>query len=259
MNKMKTDISVPTGGIYSILSDFFMGVVSELYDLRLIDKTGKNKPILRKWESKQVLANIDFLQSNNLRNYNIYIRPLDNRFILLDDLERDILTEVAKIKPCLLMETSPGNYQVWLKMETVPDNRELLKNMWRQLAVKFNADLASAKPDQIGRLPGFLNMKQKYSPDFPFVKLHNFENRFCTWNPGNLMESPPVVINHKKITKSQGRDRSAFDFAIACSMLEKGYSDTQIKARMMQYSEKAQQRGERYLNMTLAKAKKKIL
>jgi len=247
------------GGISEIVSNFLEGVVCDLYEIKLIQKpyaiTRKN------WNKAEILKNINWMiNKNQNEKLNVYIRPMDNRFILLDDLNKKTLNDVARIKPCLLMETSPGNYQVWLKLKKISENRSEQQSIWRALAAKFNADPASAKPDQIGRLPGFFNMKPKYSPDFPFVKLHNFSDRYSTWEPGNISQLPPPVVN--KILsmpkqKKQG-DRSAFDFAIVCSLIERSWPDEKIKAYLMEKSNKAKERGEKYINLTISNARKKI-
>jgi len=117
--------------------------------------------------------------------------------------------------------------------------------------------MASAKPGQIGRLPGFYNRKEKYHPDYPFVKLLRFMDRFCTWEPDNLQSIiPPSVVKSSNTTKA-GRDRSAFDFAIACSMIEKGKTDDEIKIYLLQKSDKAQNRHDDYIGKTINKARKK--
>ncbi len=89
------------------------------------------------------------------------------------------------------METSPGNFQAWVKLQQVPAERSAQLQIWRLLAAKFYANMASAKPGQIGRLPGFYKRKEKYHPDYPFVKLHKFMDRFSTWEPDKLQSTIP--------------------------------------------------------------------
>lgn len=256
-NPIESDKITTGGDLYSIVSNFLKGVVSDQYEIKLIQRP---YVITRNWTEAEILKNINFLSKKNRQNLNVYIRPLDKRFILLDDLTRDMLIELARIKPCLLMETSPGNYQAWIKFKEVPPARTELTNLWRTLAAKFQSDPASAKPDQIGRLPGFFNMKPKYSPNFPFVKLHKFENRFSKWTQDKkILIPPPVVTLQKAIKMKPEKDRSAFDFAVVCSCIEKGWQDEKIKDYLMQKSDKAKERGERYLNTTIANARRKVL
>ncbi len=257
-------ITTAGGESLKMVSGFLQGVVSDLYEIKLIrwyslpDGSNKAYVIPRDWNEKQIINNIEFLIRKNNEGSNVYIRPLDNKFILLDDLQRNILESLAEIKPCLLMETSPGNFQAWVKLDQVPSDRIELTNLWRSMAIQFNADLGSAKPDQIGRLPGFFNMKSKYSPDFPMVKLHKYENRLSTWQYDST--SPPAVVTRSNQIKRKlgGEKRSGFDFAVACSLIEKNWTDQQIIDYLIIYSQKGKERGIKYLKLTVSKARKKL-
>jgi hypothetical protein len=59
--------------------------------------------------------------------------------------------------------------------------------------------------------------------------------------------------------KSKGRDRSGYDFAPACFLIDQGRTDAQIFDILQRKSEKATTRrdAERYLKMTIAKARGK--
>ncbi|WP_250631406.1 hypothetical protein [Rhodoflexus caldus] len=59
--------------------------------------------------------------------------------------------------------------------------------------------------------------------------------------------------------KRQSRDRSTYDFALACFLIEQGRTDEQILAVLQRKSEKATARrdAERYLKMTIAKARQR--
>jgi len=248
------------GGIRQSVAGFLSGVVSGGYEVKLILK---DRCLTKLWDAQQVLSNIPLLVTENNKGRNIYIRPLDKRFILLDDLERCVLDSLAEIKPCLLMETSPGNYQAWLKLQEVPAERSELLQIWRRLAARFNADMASAKPDQIGRLPGFYNRKEKYIPNFPLVKLHGSLDRFSTWEPCNQDKPeypgnnpPPVVKMKTDDHRKPGKDRSAFDFALACSLIEQGKTDDEIRSYILPRSDKAKTRNDNYLDRTIQNARK---
>jgi len=251
------------GGTYRAVNGFLSGGVSDKYEVKLITPD-KKKAYPRIWSANEVIKNIPYLTSKNeLSNtdeiFDIYIRPLDDRFILLDDLNINILSALAIIKPCLLMETSPGNFQSWVKLQQVPPERSAQLQIWRTLAAMFKADMNSAKPEQIGRLPGFFNRKVKYSPDYPFVKLHNFLDRFSTWESGNPQSTipPPVVNQHHANNSKAGKDRSAFDYAIVCSMIERGKTDDEIRSYLLLKSDKAKARNDDYVGRTINKARKK--
>ncbi len=261
MTTSKPLIQLTTGGelTLSMVAGFLSGVVSPFYLVKLIQQN-RSYVISRRWDCDQVKQNVSFLIEKNLQKFNVYIRPADDRFILLDDLCREKLTELAPLKPCLLMETSPGNYQAWLKLQQIPQERDRQTEIWRMLAAMFGADPKSAKPDQIGRLPGFLNVKQKYDPDFPLVKLHRFEDRFSTYqpeitaptSPGSIAIPPPVV------KMKSTNDRSGFDWAVTCDLVKRGWNDEKIRSYLEKYSHKAATRKDDYIGRTIVAARRKF-
>jgi hypothetical protein len=72
----------------------------------------------------------------------------------------------------LVVETSPGNFQAWLKHSRIL-SRELSTAAARAVAKDFRGDLGAADWRHFGRLAGFTNRKEKYKADglFPFVML----------------------------------------------------------------------------------------
>ena len=74
----------------------------------------------------------------------------------------------------MIVETSPGNYQVWLK-HSERLNKEVSTAAARALAEKFGGDRGAADWRHFGRLAGFTNRKAKYLDAstglYPFVRL----------------------------------------------------------------------------------------
>jgi hypothetical protein len=94
---------------------------------------------------------------------------------LLDDLTANAIQimKTAGFAPALVVETSPGNFQVWLKHPS-----ELLKDLStavaRRLAKDFGADPGAADWRHFGRLAGFTNRKECHRQAnglFPFVRI----------------------------------------------------------------------------------------
>jgi hypothetical protein len=195
--------------------------------------------------------------------YNIYFRPISYEFVLLDDLDRPALADLATLQPAALIETSPANYQAWLILPLAP-SREQHGTIARFLAARLGADLASAKPDQIGRLPGFQNRKPKHQrPDgtFPDCVLRKFEYRPSTINPVDFFPPPVLTKFREKLVsppfpESFGEDRSRADFNLCCMLIRKGYKDWYISQRLAANSTKAKERGERYVSQTIANARR---
>jgi RepB DNA-primase N-terminal domain len=118
------------------------------------------------------------LKYRNAHSSHIYIRPSgEHRFTTLDDLHETSLARLAAdgFNPCAVVETSAGNFQVWLKHpRTFP--KPLGTFAAQTLAKRYDADPSAADWRRFGRLPGFTNCKPKYrKPDgfFPFVRLHS--------------------------------------------------------------------------------------
>ena len=94
---------------------------------------------------------------------------------LVDDLTADAVKrmKVTGFTPAAVVETSPGNFQAWLKHpRQLP--RELSTMAARKLAEEFGGDRGAADWRHFGRLSGFTNRKAKYMSEgglFPFVRL----------------------------------------------------------------------------------------
>ncbi len=125
-----------------------------------------------------VLKRIPFLRYQNAQGNHIYIRPSgEHPFTLLDDLNTASLKrlEVEGYGPAAVIETSPGNFQAWLK-HSAPLRAALSTLAARRLAAQFNADPSSADWRHFGRMPGFTNCKLKYrlhDGRYPFALLRS--------------------------------------------------------------------------------------
>ena len=63
-----------------------------------------------------------------------------------------------RLQPRAIVETSPGNYQAWLTLPNACSPQEALL-VAKALTECFHADLGSVKPEQQGRPPGTVNVK----------------------------------------------------------------------------------------------------
>jgi hypothetical protein len=138
---------------------------------------GNSEPpmIPRTWDMQAVLKSIPWLRLQNRNGRNIYIRPRgEHNLSLIDDLTAESVERMKAegFHPALVVETSPGNFQAWLKHSRIL-SRELSTAAARALAKDFGGDLGAADWRHFGRLAGFTNRKEKYKADglFPFVML----------------------------------------------------------------------------------------
>ena len=138
---------------------------------------GSGPPMLpRTWDVAGLMRSIPWLRLQNSQGRNIYVRPQgEHNLSLVDDLTREAVEQMKRtgFQPAAIIETSPGNYQAWLKhTERLP--KDLGTAAARALAREFGGDLGAADWRHFGRLAGFTNRKPKYQgPDglFPFVRV----------------------------------------------------------------------------------------
>jgi hypothetical protein len=158
---------------------------NELYLIRLIhQQTGRPFPGERLWTAAQVVraATIRFLRVRNGEGCDVYIQPYagaHNAGYILVDLDRADPTIVELMRanghdPCVLLQTSPGHLQAWIRLSTSPLEPVLATAAGRHLAHIYGGDLASTDWRHLGRLAGFTNQKPaRRTPDryAPWVKL----------------------------------------------------------------------------------------
>jgi len=128
------------------------------------------------------LSKLDTLWARNKRGAGIYVRPgpaQEPFFILVDDInaERlrrqhgcDLAVWPMDARPGrLIVESSPGNHQVWIRSRRPLDDLE--KRAWLST---LGSDPGAAPRTRWGRLAGFANTKAKHQrPDgsYPLARL----------------------------------------------------------------------------------------
>jgi len=131
----------------------------------------------------QIRARFGWLRRENAHQAHVFVRPHGlSRLTLVDDLNGLALNSMkrAGFAPTLVVETSAGNFQAWLKHPQVLPDRESGTIAARQLAARFHGDLSSADWRHFGRLAGFINPKPNRrlpngSP--PVVRLREFSGK----------------------------------------------------------------------------------
>jgi hypothetical protein len=153
---------------------------SELFEVGLFKpdaRAGEALMIPRVWDREALMRSIAWLRYQNREGRNIYVRPSgEHELTLLDDLSENAVSRMrcAGFSPAVVVETSPGNFQAWLKHPRNLD-RETGTAVARALASEFGGDEGAADWRHYGRLVGFSNRKNKYRDPvrglYPFVKL----------------------------------------------------------------------------------------
>jgi hypothetical protein len=154
---------------------------AEVFELGLFKpesaEPGSGPPMLpRTWDVAGLMRSIPWLRLQNSQGRNIYVRPQgEHNLSLVDDLSRDTVERMKRtgFQPAAIIETSPGNYQAWLKHpERLP--KDLGTAAARALARDFGGDLGAADWRHFGRLGGFTNRKpSRRGADglYPFVRV----------------------------------------------------------------------------------------
>lgn len=166
-----------TSRSYAIVKRHLTSFDSRLFELGIKKSSGAT--IIREVDCTAILKSAGWLARENSRGAAIYIRPkAPSGFVLLDDLTVTALDRLsaAGLVASSIVETSPGNHQAWLCLESGPIPPALATKTAQILAKEFNADMNSADYRHFGRLAGFTNRKPQYCDGagmFPFVLLHS--------------------------------------------------------------------------------------
>ena len=92
----------------------------DLYDIGIRD-SATGKMMNREWTLQEVVENAAWLKRMNAQGNDIYIRPAESArhgLVLVDDLssfDLDAMKEEGR-EPAAVIETSPKNYQAWVKV-----------------------------------------------------------------------------------------------------------------------------------------------
>jgi hypothetical protein len=157
----------------------------ELYLVRLIHhQTHRPFPGERLWTATQLItaATIRFLRARNGEGCDVYLQPYaesQNAGYILVDLDRADPRVVELMRanghdPCVVLETSPGCWQAWIRLSASPLEPVLATAAGKHLARLYGGDLASTDWRHLGRLAGFTNQKlaRRASNGYaPWVKL----------------------------------------------------------------------------------------
>jgi len=229
------------------------------------------------WPVEAVNKNLKYLQAQNADKRHIFIRPAFDQepyFMMVDDLNSRQLEAhkdaSGKFRAGrLVVMSSTGNYQVWIKSSRALSNEEKL--YWLK---KMNSDPGAAPRHRWGRSPGFRN--HKYA-DGPLARLvwvdwanlaeipipPGFENS----NPGQPKKAPVTPARSTRENVNLGDlvsradfdtgDESQTDFRYIMSLIRRGVPDHEIINRVLNERTNWQKhRGheKRYVEVSIKKA-----
>jgi len=138
------------------------------YELRLIDAHRRQCVATRYWTAVQLLDGdtVRFLRARNREGCEVYFRPHSAAesagYLLLDFDDSPCPLAVMRSAghtPCVVVETSPGHHQAWVRVSRHSVSPGWATTVARGLALRYGADAASAEWRHLGRLAGFTNRK----------------------------------------------------------------------------------------------------
>ncbi len=227
------------------------------YDIGILTDRGMF-PRMEALTASQCTNRLRYLKYRNANGAHIYFRPSgERRFTLLDDLNQTAISTltVEGYEPCAVIETSPGNFQAWLKHTRVLSKAHGTLAA-QTLALHFGADPNAADWRRFGRFPGFTNRKPQHrnAQDlFPFVRLHSHTGQQFTnaerveievaslyrsremerleqrqsFRPWTGRAVKLCLSRFRTSTRYQGRPAAA-DMAFSIAALANGWSQTQV-------------------------------
>lgn len=234
-----------------------------------------------RWVVEPKISYIAYLKAQNAHGRHILIQPdsmAQPYYLLIDDLSvwqlrRQHRSETYK-PGRMVVQTSKGNYQVWIR-----SSRPLSLEEKRHWLKRFRSDPGADPNNRWGRCPGFRNHKHKHRQadgSYPLSRLIWIDWKRQAHVPVTDIhpqdrKSKPFSTQHpgggsrrlKKITRLdyERGDESVTDFAYAMALLRRGFTDQFVRDRIM--SERRQwnnhtgeKRLQAYLNRTIEQAKK---
>ncbi len=235
-----------------------------------------------RWIVDPAPSRIGYLKAENANGRHILMQPVDeSRYILADDLCWERICRQHRHsdrtwKPGrMVVETSPGNYQIWIRSQ-----RPLSLDEKRYWLKRMDSDPGADPNNRWGRCPGFRNRKEKYrSPcgRYPLARLI-----WIDWNseaqiPNIAFESPGPdksfshqpprggVCRKTDICRSdyEQAGQSETDFSYALALARRGYGEDEIRRRILsERTNWGNHRGDRkielYLDRTIRRAKQII-
>ena len=158
----------------------------------------------REWSRAEVEQSTAWLKRMNAKGNDIYIRPAgEHGLVLLDDLKSAALRNMARdgFAAAATIETSPGNFQAWVKLSDKALPADVRHLAARGLAQRYGGDPNSADSRHYGRLAGFTNQKPEHTREGrqPYVLAHDCQ--------GSTASAAPAYLAHigQAIDKNQAK------------------------------------------------------
>lgn len=208
----------------------------------------------------------------------------DGYFVFLDDMKEENILKMKLdgIIPCMEVETSPANFQVWVRFKNKMD-KFTIKAVSEYLTKKYDADPGAIASSHFGRAPMFyrttkdnkrflvnlvsgsnianVNIAEELLPEISRINYVKHVKRFYKENE-NVRDKAQLYIDR---LISKGYDNlNSVDFIASIWLLRDGFYKEEIISAILDSSPNIRKRKHneynaiRYLNYTVEKALTRI-
>ncbi len=236
-----------------------------------------------RWVVEARTANISYLKAENAQGQHILIQPISqSRYLMADDITLHLLRRQHQFndgtwKPGrMVVETSPGNYQVWIHA-----SRPLSLDEKRYWLKKMKSDPGADPCNRWGRCPGFRNRKHihcdvsggyplarliwidwRRRAHIPMPRISETKLKTSSLSPLPLEGGVCHTIEIHRHSYNNG-DESATDFAYAMALFRSGASEDDVRSRLLEQridwkNHTGIKRKEAYLKRTIQRAKRLV-
>ena len=232
-----------------------------------------------RWIVDPAPERIGYLKAENANGRHILMQPIDDsRYLLADDLCWERICRQHRHsgnmwKPGrMVVETSPENYQVWIRCQ-----RQLSLAEKRYWLKRMGSDPGADPNNRWGRCPGFRNRKNKHrspSGQYPLARLIWIDWSTEAQIPYAILEAPvpDALFSHQPqrvfVCRKNSICRSDYekggesetDFSYALALARRGYGEDEIRSRILSErtnweNHAGNRRIDLYLDRTIRRAK----
>lgn len=192
----------------AIVKKQLLAMGSKLFEIGIRARNGLRQ--LQTWSFNEVIKHVPWLERENAKGSDIYVRPLDTRkpgAIVVDNLDQSQINRMMNtgFEPALIVEKSPENFTAWVRISDHPISPPLTSQASKMLSGALEA--TPRKDDSI-RLAGFINQQSEHiTPKGlnPIVVLHEKGGHKAT-KGDYLLENARGLLD-RKVAEAEKQNR----------------------------------------------------
>ena len=189
-----------------------MGV--ERFEVGIRDQAGRM--LTRTWSKAETLRPCRGSREN-AKGADVYVRPAGETnagVVLVDDLNRGQLArmQAAGMTPASVIETSPDNFQAWVRVHDKRLEPKLATEVATMLAKEYGGDPNSADWRHFGRLAGLTNAKPKHKDAngrSPYVLAHESGGKVAPAGLALVQQAAQRVLDREAKAERESRAEAA--------------------------------------------------